>query len=362
MSPLLLASAEASVRAPSRGEEASRTVVTVDRLTKRFSVTRPLRQVLRRPLSGSRTTALDRVTFQVREGEIFGLLGPNGAGKTTLFKILSTLIEPDDGKVAVLGHDVLRDPAAVRGILTPVIPDERSLLWRLSAKENMRLYSSLHGLRGQAGKDKVEELLALVGLAGAGEKMVGQFSSGMRQRLLLARGLLASPRVLLLDEPTRSLDPVSAREFREFIRAEVAGKAGRTVLIATHSPEEALELCDRLAILNRGRLLAAGTAGELALQVFEERYRFWTTAGGERIASDLARRRLVPDFDSTDADEQDWRVLELEVSGGMGRASEVLATLVREGVPVARFEQVRPSLAQLMDLIVQRHRESAADA
>jgi ABC-2 type transport system ATP-binding protein len=359
MNPTLLASPEATVRLASRAGKDTEVLVSTDRLTKRFPVRRPLREALLRPFAGTEATALAGVTLDVHRGEIFGLLGPNGAGKTTLFKVLSTLIEPDEGTATVAGLDVVRSRAQVRQILTPVIPDERSLMWRLSAEENLRLYAVLHGLRGPAVRSRVGELLALVGLADAGEKMVGQFSSGMRQRLLLARGLLASPEVLLLDEPTRSLDPVSAREFRDFIRTEVAHRDGRTVLIATHSTEEALDLCGRVAILDRGRVLAVGTPDELALQVFEERYRLWTTAAGERTAAQLVRRRLVPEFTTRPASEDGWTVLELEVPGGMQRAAEVVAALIREGVPVARFEQLRPSLAELIELVVRRGGESS---
>jgi ABC-2 type transport system ATP-binding protein len=354
MTPTLSASPDAPVRASARTRDESKVIVSVDRLTKRFPVRRRLREAIVRPFGGTKATALDQVSIQVREGEIFGLLGPNGAGKTTLFKILSTLILPDEGGAVVAGHDVVEDRAQVRNLLTPVIPDERSLYWRLSAQENMRLYAALHGLRGRAAKDNAQELLELVGLADAGEKMVGQFSSGMKQRLLLARGLLARPRVLLLDEPTRSLDPVSAREFREFIRAQVAGRDGRTILIATHSPDEALELCDRLAILDKGRLLATGTADELALQVVEERYHMWTSPAGERSAQHLVQRRLIPAFTTEAAPEDGWMTLGMELPGGMRQATEVVATLVREGVPVARFEKVRPSLAEIIQLVVQR--------
>src|SRR5690606_25256479 len=130
-----------------------------------------------------------------------------------------------------------------------------------------------HGLRGREAEARVGELLRVVALADTGEKMVGSFSSGMKQRLLIARALLSRPRILLLDEPTRSLDPLSARDFRAFLREEIAGQQGCSVILATHSAEEALNLCDRLAVLRKGELLAIGPAEELARRYGEERYR-----------------------------------------------------------------------------------------
>ena len=152
-------------------------------------------------------TALDDVSLEIPQGEFLGLLGPNGAGKTTLFKMLATLILPDHGSATVEGYDVVSDPVSVRSVLTPVIADERSLNWRLTARENLDLYAVLYEVPRSERKRRVETVLANVGLEHVGEKMAGAFSSGMRQRLLIARALLARPKVLLLDEPTRSLDP-----------------------------------------------------------------------------------------------------------------------------------------------------------
>jgi ABC-2 type transport system ATP-binding protein len=144
--------------------------------------------------------------------EFFGLLGENGAGKTTLFKILATLVIPDAGTATVTGFDILQSPNRVREVLAPVIADERSLHWRLSARENMRLFASLHGLRGAEASRRIDELLTLVNLVEAADRLVNGFSSGMKQRLLVARALLAQP-AFCLDEPTRSLGPISARSF-----------------------------------------------------------------------------------------------------------------------------------------------------
>ena len=296
------------------------------------------------------------MSCEVRTGEFFGLLGPNGAGKTTLLKMLSTLILPDEGSASVHGHDVLGDGAAVRRLLIPVLADERSLNWRLSAEENLRLFAVLYGLRGAAVDRRVGEVLVAVELADTGEKMVGQFSSGMKQRLLIARALLPEPSVLILDEPTRSLDPISARRFRRFLREELVGRQGCTVLLATHSSEEALELCDRVAIMNRGRLLAVGSAEELSAELRGERYHVWTREPEHRAFFALVAKGLARPVATGEIDGDGWAPVELEVERGLDAAAEMVTFLTREGVSIARCERVKLPLADLIEQVV-RHRE-----
>jgi ABC-2 type transport system ATP-binding protein len=328
----------------------------VEGLAKRFPVRRSWVDTLRQPFRREYTAALRAISFEVGAGEFFGLLGPNGAGKTTLFKILSTLVLPDAGTAVVTGHDILAQPALVRRNLTPVIADERSLYWRLSARENLRAFAALHGLRGRAAADRVDELLRVVELGDAGEKMVGAFSSGMKQRLLIARALLARPRVLLLDEPTRSLDPLSARGFRKFLRDEVVGQQGCSVLLATHSAEEALGLCDRLAVLNRGELLAVGRAEDLSRRFGDERYRLWLRED-EWWSPELLRNqsglRLL-DIQSDNGRGDGWARVEIEVQGGRERTALVLADLSRAGVTVAGLERLDLTLADLLERIMAR--------
>ena len=318
--------------------------------------------MLRHPRRRDRLQALRDVSVDIREGEFFGLLGTNGAGKSTLFRILSTLVSADLGTVRVCGFDVVRDADRVREVLAPVIADERSLNWRLSARENLRLFAILYGLRGAGRTSRVDELLERVELAGDADRPVSGFSSGMKQRLLIARTLLARPRVLLLDEPTRSLDPLSARRFREFLRREVAQAQGCTVLLATHNAEEALHFCDRVGVLERGQLIAVGSATQLASELGEERYALWVRASDpvqlDIVMANLAVRRtgeLV-------ANGGGWQRVELEIPGGLDAAGRVLDGLTKAGIPVARCERVELSLAELLERLLQRHRRESVDA
>jgi len=333
--------------------------VRVTGLTKRFPARRSWRELLRRPFETTWVTSVDRVTFEVARGEFFGLLGPNGAGKTTLLKMLATFVTPDEGQAEVEGIDVAESPGAARAVVVPVIASERSLYWRLTARQNLQLFARLWRVPASTIDARVEEVLAIVDLRDTGAKLVGQFSSGMMQRLLIARALLADPRVLLLDEPTRSLDPVSARAFRRFLREELAERRQCAVIIATHSAEEAFDLCDRVAVLDRGRLLALGAASQLARSLAGNRYVVWTTAPSHPL---LVSRHVREELDAESApvavsDLEGWTPVVIDVPGGAAAASDLLRHMVAEGVAIAAMERVPVSLAALIDNVV---RESPA--
>jgi ABC-type multidrug transport system ATPase subunit len=337
---------------PTRGATTERRVaVRVEGLSKRFSIRRSLAEIIARPFTFKYAEALRGVSCEIHEGEFFGLLGPNGAGKSTLFKTLATIVTPDSGSATVLGCDVLREPDAVRQFLVPVVADERSLRWRLSSRENLRLYAVLYGVPKATMADRIEEVLDVVQLRHTDNQMVGQFSSGMKQRLLIARALLAQPRVLLLDEPTRGLDPVSARRLRLFLRDEVCHRHGCTVLLATHNTEEAFEMCDRVGILERGRLLVAGSAARLAAQYSEPRYRLWTDRADHPALTALLRAGLADDLSPGEADGDGWIPVEMKVPGAAAFAPRVLEFLVHHGVTVARFERAPLSLADLIERV-----------
>jgi ABC-2 type transport system ATP-binding protein len=206
--------------------------------------------------------ALEGVSLDVEEGEIFGLLGPNGAGKTTLIKLLSCLVIPDSGTAKIFGHDILKEEAEVKKLVGLVSAEERSFYWRLTGRENLRFYAGLYHLSRRQAEKRIDELLNLVDLADKADIRFQNYSTGMRQKLAIARGLLSEPRVLFMDEPTRSLDPVSAQALRRFFKEKVAGN-GTTVVLATHNLSEAEQLCSRLAIMDHGRVKTLGSVQEL---------------------------------------------------------------------------------------------------
>lgn len=318
----------------------------VDGLRKRFPSQRTLWQTLRNPSQREWVESLKGVSFRVGKGEFFGILGPNGAGKTTLFKCLTGLVTPEAGQISLNGFDVLRSTRKARTQIGVVFANERAMNWRLDARENLRLFAALYNVPRAEVEDRVDVVLRQVELADTGQRLLGTFSSGMKQRLSLARALLTDPPVLFLDEPTRSLDPVSAQRFRDFVRDQVKSR-GRTVLLATHTAEEAFGLCDRVLVLDRGRVLAIDAAARLADQFADHVYRAWTRVP-EHPALQAAGARELPDMASDDG----WHVVEFPDLGTAGDAAATLQRLVSQGVEISRFERMGLSLGELLERVV----------
>ncbi len=210
--------------------------------------------------------AVDHVSFEVREGEIFGVLGPNGGGKSTLIRLIATLLLPDAGAIHVCGYDVVRQTMQVRRLINRVSV-EASFFKKLSPLENLLYGARLYGLEGRATQEQIEQILARLGLEKrAIHNPMEQMSRGMQQKVAIARALLSQPRVLLLDEPTTGLDPRSKREVQAIIR-ELQQEKGTTILLTTHDMNEAELLCDRVAIMDRGRIVALDTPAGLRARV-----------------------------------------------------------------------------------------------
>jgi ABC-2 type transport system ATP-binding protein len=214
------------------------------------------------------TVAVEDVSFQIEKGELFGLLGPNGAGKTTTVKMLTTILLPTKGSGTILGYDLVKDTRNIRQHIGFTFGGARGLYGRLTAKDNLRYFAELYALEPSFAKTRIAEMLDMVGLASRADDRVETYSSGMQQRLHLARALLHNPDVLFLDEPTVGIDPVGARELRQTVRE--LKKAGKTILLTTHYMAEAEELCDRIAIVNKGRIIAMDTPANLRRRISPE--------------------------------------------------------------------------------------------
>ncbi len=206
--------------------------------------------------------ALTHVDFQVPPGTVFALIGPNGAGKTTLLRILATLLVPDEGQVWINGYHHMRHPERIRRTLSFAIGQERSFYWRLTCRQNLEFFATLYELSPRETRSKIEELGHIFGLEASLDRPYEQLSTGTRQRLGLARSFLNDAAILLADEPTRSLDPLSKQELKGVIR-QLSRKWGKTILFTTHDLHEAEELADTIGILHQGHLRAVGTPGEL---------------------------------------------------------------------------------------------------
>ena len=205
--------------------------------------------------------AVDHVNFTVKQGELFGLLGPNGAGKTTLIRMLTTLTPPTEGSAKVAGHDVRKDANGVRNAIG-VIPQALTSDPELTAEENLEIHAKLYGIPANERKALSRDLLEAVDLSRFSKALVGTFSGGMRRRLEIARGLVHSPKILFLDEPTTGLDPVSRTNVWEMIE-KLQGQSGLTILLTTHYMDEADKLCQRIAIVDHGKLVALDTPTRL---------------------------------------------------------------------------------------------------
>ena len=283
--------------------------------------------------------AVDGVSFEVREGEIYGLLGPNGAGKTTTLSIVSGVLRPDDGRVLFGDVDVASDPIRVKSRLG-VVPQETAIYEDLTARENLRFWASIYGLSGAELGQAVERTLRHVGLEGRANEAVKRFSGGMKRRLNLGLGLVHGPKAVLLDEPTVGIDPQGRANILDVVREVVA--SGTTVLYTTHYLEEAETLCDRIGIMDHGRILAEGTVAELKRKAGQGDL---VTIEGD-FDPDAARTRL--------AETPGVRLVSAEPgklvvsAGGEGRgAVELLSRVFDAGLSVESISIKPPSLNSL---------------
>ena len=204
-------------------------------------------------------TALKDIDLEVRDGEVFGLLGPNGAGKTTLIKILATLLLPTSGTAKVAGFDVSRDPFPIRTKINMVSGGETSGYGLLTTRENIWMFSQFYGVQGKVAKGRIDELLHTFGLWDKRDSKVRTLSSGQRQKMNMIRGFVTDPEILFLDEPTLGLDVNASRVIRDYVKDWVRKRTGKTVLLTTHYMMEADEMCDRIAIIDHGRIVGRGT-------------------------------------------------------------------------------------------------------
>ncbi len=247
--------------------------------------------------------AVQGVSFDVVEGEIFALLGPNGAGKSTTISMLSCLLRPTRGDAQVMGHSIVREPMAVKAAIG-VVPQEIALYEDLSAGENLTFWAKMYGLRGAPLKERVEEVLDIVGLADRRKGQVAKFSGGMKRRLNIGIALLNRPQVLIMDEPTVGIDPQSRRNILDGVKE--FNRQGMTVLYTTHYMEEAQELADHIAIMDQGQIIRYGTHDELV-----------------KVVGELDRINLTTSAESTAEIVDLWRTLEgvRQVSAGDGQVT-----------------------------------------
>jgi ABC-2 type transport system ATP-binding protein len=301
--------------------------------------------------------ALQGVDLQVEPGEFFGLLGPNGAGKTTLIKILTTLLLPSDGTARIFGFDVERQTKQIRRIMNMVAGGEQSGYGILTVREQLWMFSQFYGLPSKDGWRRVDELIDAVGLQEQREQRVSTLSTGQRQKMNFARGLLNDPWIFFLDEPTLGLDVAAARAVRELVLAWKAAVPGRTILLTTHYMAEADELCERIAIVDHGRILALGTPDELKRRVQRESvFRIEV----DRLDGGPASLRRLPGVLSAAAaaaqdDGKDRQTIEVNLTLAEDSVlSTVVSALAERGSHLLALRKSEPSLEDVFVELVGR--------
>lgn len=298
--------------------------VTVSKLTKKYG----------------ELCAVDNLSFTVKEGEIFGFLGPNGAGKSTTLHVLTTLTDFDRGDIRVGGYDMRRDKDRIKGIIG-MVPQEIAVYEKLSAYENVRFFASLYGLRGKKLKDASMEALNFVGLSDHAKERVGKMSGGMKRRINIACGIVHNPKLIVMDEPTVGVDPQS----REHILGSIhtLRKRGATVIYTSHYMPEVQEICDRIAIIDKGRLAACGTEEELVSLVVETKLILLKTRfpQGFDTAGLQKELPLLPEVRRVLVREDQ---IELEVPLHFTAVESILKRMMDAGLPVLGLEMDSPTL------------------
>jgi ABC-2 type transport system ATP-binding protein len=287
---------------------------------------------------GAPEPAVRDVSFAVREGEIFSLLGPNGAGKTTLISMLSCLLEPTSGDATIAGHSITDQPMAVKESIG-MVPQEIALYPRLSARENLRFWGQLYGMGGSALKQRVEEVLEIVGLQQRAKGRIETFSGGMQRRINIGVGLLHRPPLIFMDEPTVGIDPQSRRNILDTVKA--LNEQGMTVLYTTHYMEEAQEISRRIGIMDLGQMIALGTLSELTELVGEEEVVVMDVDAESITPELLAALEAVPGVSEVSAENGAVRLL---ASDGNAVLPDLIGTTNAQGVRVSSVDIQEPDL------------------
>ncbi len=326
--------------------------VAIDRLSKTYPVPfLRLKKFLRRKFKPP-VEAVRDVSFNVHEGEIFGLIGPNGAGKTTLIKTIATLIQPTSGHVTVYGFDSVRQDEKVRRKVGLASAEERSFYWRLTAEQNLLFFARLYGLSGAATKRRIKELFELFEFEELARRRFAELSTGNKQRLSVVRAMLANPPVLLLDEPTRSLDPIAASRMRAIIKSLARSQVNRvTVFLTSHNLAEVEELCGRVAIIGQGRIRALDTPQNLrTIHTAKEDVSVVFTSLAVADAEHALGQTFSSHFFNLDGSvREDECLLRFSREAGDETLDTVLRILQQSGAVVRSVESERATLLDVLE-------------
>ena len=288
-------------------------------------------------------TAVNGVDLQIERGEIFGLLGPNGAGKSTTIRMLCTLLEPTSGTAHVNGYDIVKQANDVRRSLGTVLAGERSIYWKLTGRENLEYFAALYHIPAEIAKKRVEELIERMELKDRANELVEKYSTGMRQRVAIAKALLARPPILLLDEPTLGLDPQAARNLRELI-AQLK-QEGHTILLTTHYMEEADQLSDRIGIIDTGKIIALDTPEGLKRRIDQKEFIRLEVSGWQGyIAEKLLALQEVENLVARRQPEADMWEVSMQATNSRVVLPKLVESISQNGTRLVNMNIVKPTL------------------
>ena len=328
-------------------------VIETVNLSKKYPVLKGYRDIFLRPFRKKESRALHDVTIQINEGEIFGLLGPNGAGKTTLIKILCTLVLPSAGSAYVKGLNVTKDEKSIRKLIGYVISEERSFYWRLSGRQNLKFFAKLNNIRNSEADRRIERLLDFLDLADDAGRMFKDYSTGMRQKLAVARGLLTDPAIIFMDEPTNGLDPVSAHNLKLLIKEKLVGEKKKTVIFATHNLRDAEELCSRIAIIQNGEVRIEGTLEDIKSKFNElKRYVMRLRSVGNGVLGKIQNMALVKKTTPVSNGSSGSVKVEIEIGHDDGGIHRLVKEIVDMGGELYSLYEIEPGLEDLFSEIV----------
>lgn len=322
-------------------------------LSKRFQHQRGLLGLFQRSKKAEETIAVDKVNIKVEEGEVFGLLGHNGAGKTTLIKLLCTAIIPSSGTAKIHGYDITREGNHVRNLIGLVSSDERSFFWRLTGKENLIFFASLYKIPKKESEKRINNLLELFDLREAANIRFNEYSTGMKQKLGIARGLLNKPSILFLDEPTKGLDPASAHILRNLIKERVVRHLGNSVIVTTHILSEVEHLCNKIAVMNYGKIVASGSIEDIksSFQKYEK-YHLQIENLSDVDIDEIARMENIISYSrlfSTDG------VIDIEISllKNTKKISDILKFILQNNGKIRKCALIEPTFEEVFQSIVE---------
>ena len=335
-------------------------------LTKKFPITKSYRDIILNPFRKNVVTALRQVNISIKKGELFALLGSNGAGKTTLIKVFCTLVLPTSGKAFVNGLDVTTSGKDIRKKIGYVLSDERSFYWRLTGRQNLKFFAILNNIPKCEIERCTQKVLHCVGLSQHTNQRFKDYSTGMRKKLAIARGLIVNPEILFMDEPTSGLDPLIAENIRNLIKKKLVEEEKKTVILTTHNLKEAEELCDRLAVIDKGEIKAVGTVEELKRQVGSyKRYVVRLKSLHHGILKKIERMNNVKQVvAASNGSPSTVPQIEIEISNDNGTGPHLIREIMSAGGDICSFYEKQLSLEELYPKILdfKKEQESRYDS